>query len=155
MNDVSEMNPVAGGDLPPGRVHGVSFVKRSLHFKCTPDGLECAREFHEKPVAYRLDLFAGVSREEWPEEASMLFEQLECECLVSLRERRIACDVCEHYRGESTLGLWQFVISVISSDKMLCLVTWYSSRGGQAETAARSGHLDLRKWRFSAQADAE
>src|SRR2546427_401659 len=122
MNDISEMNPDAESDLPPGRVHGVSFVKRSLHFKGTPDGLECAREFHEKPVAYRLDLFAGVSREEWPEEASMLFKQLECECLVSLRERRIACDVCEHYRGESTLGLWQFVISVISKNKILCLV---------------------------------
>src|SRR3989442_1968891 len=74
MNDVSEVNPDAESDLPPGWVDGVSFVKRLLHFKGAPDGLECAREFHEKRVAYRLDLFAGVSREERTEEASMLFE---------------------------------------------------------------------------------
>src|SRR5712691_12983836 len=122
MNDISELKPDAEIELCPGRVDGVSFVKRLLHFKCTPDGLESAREFHEKRVAYRLDLFAGVSREERTEEASVLFEQLECELLVSLRERSVACDVCEHYRGESTLGLWQFVISVISMNEMLPII---------------------------------
>src|SRR3989442_9502574 len=100
MNNVSQVNPDAESDPPPGWVDGVSFVKRLLHFKGTPDGLECAREFYEKCVAHRLDLFARVSREEGPEEAPMFFEQLECERLVSLRERCIACDVCEHYRGE-------------------------------------------------------
>src|SRR5271156_564816 len=68
-----------------------------------PNGVQSIREFYEEAVPDCLNFFPFVSRQDWPDQVSLLFENVEREHFVPLTKFGVAWDVREHSRRKLAL----------------------------------------------------